>query len=332
VEQESPDELHGRQGEGSHSVFVGIVLPPKGDLPVPDPEKPVVGEGDAVRVSSEVPEHVGGSSERRLGVDDPVFALELGAPPFPVLEFLEGLLVSQEAEFSGTEGVVEESQELSSKQPTEYAHGQKKTFATSDPPFPCCIDASGGHHTMNVRVMMEILSPGVQDGQKADAGSEVTWIGGQGEQRFRDGPEQDSVNEPLVLKSQRADRIRNREDHVEVRPIEQLGFAVLEPLPSRGPLALGTVAVAAGVVGDLLVTASIAPVLVSSQSRGSTKGQITENASLLDRCGPSVNSKERGTVVLEHIGHFGPRRAHVRSGVGVVRRSKSRGLRLEPEA
>jgi hypothetical protein len=65
--------------------------------------------------------------------------------------------------------------------------------------------------------------------------------------------------------------MRDREHDVEVRHREQLGLTLFEPSRSAEVLALGTVAVPAGVVGQSLEVASLAMLAVSTQLRRPTR-------------------------------------------------------------
>ena len=51
----------------------------------------------------------------------------------------------------------------------------------------------------NVRVMMQVLAPGMEYSDKADLGTEVTRIGSDCAQCFGRRPEQDAVDRRLVL-------------------------------------------------------------------------------------------------------------------------------------
>ncbi len=50
-----------------------------------------------------------------------------------------------------------------------------------------------------MRVMDERLSPGVQHGEEADLGAEVARVAGNGAQRLGEGPEEQAVDDGLVL-------------------------------------------------------------------------------------------------------------------------------------
>src|SRR6202008_2059028 len=99
------------------------------------------------------------------------------------------------------------------------------------------------------RMVLEVLAPAVQDGSDADVGAEVLAIGGNGGERFGCGREQKSINIGFVLVGDRADRSRQRKPQVEVRHRQQFGLACCKPCCSSRPLTLGTVPIAAGVIG-----------------------------------------------------------------------------------
>ena len=61
---------------------------------------------------------------------------------------------------------------------------------------------------MDVRVVIEALSPGVQDGGEADVGAEVLGIGGDRRERLGRSREQQPIHLGLVLVGDRTDRGR----------------------------------------------------------------------------------------------------------------------------
>ena len=93
-------------------------------------------------------------------------------------------------------------------------------------------------------------APAVEHGGKADAGAEMPGIGGDGEQRLGCRAEQQVVDHRLVVIGDRGDLGRQGEDQVEVADGQQIDLAGGEPVLRRRALALGTMPVAAGIVGD----------------------------------------------------------------------------------
>jgi len=70
---------------------------------------------------------------------------------------------------------------------------------------------------MDMRVVFEPLGPGVQDSEKTNPGSQPFRIGGHLEKGFGHSTKQKSINDPRVLKCQRSEFMRQREDHVAIR-------------------------------------------------------------------------------------------------------------------
>ena len=106
----------------------------------------------------------------------------------------------------------------------------------------------------------------MQYGGEPDAGAEVLGISGDGKQCLRRGAEQQVVDNRLVLVGDWSDLGRQREHQVEIADRQQVGLAGGEPVPRRRALALGTMAVAAGVVGDPAVAAILAALDMPAQS------------------------------------------------------------------
>ena len=94
-------------------------------------------------------------------------------------------------------------------------------------------------------------SPGVQDQGDTDRGAEVTRIGGDRAQCLGGECEQQTIDDLLVGVGDGADRRGQGEDHVVIVHWQQIGRTRLEPALRGAPLTLGTVSVAARVVGDL---------------------------------------------------------------------------------
>jgi hypothetical protein len=61
----------------------------------------------------------------------------------------------------------------------EHAHGQEEGgLSASDPARAVEGDTTAGHYAMQVRMQMQILSPGVQHGKEPDLSAEQSGIGG----------------------------------------------------------------------------------------------------------------------------------------------------------
>ena len=137
-------------------------------------------------------------------------------------------------------------------------------------------------------------------------------IGGDGGQRLGRGREQQAVDLGLVLVGDGADRGRQREHDVEVGDRQQLGLARLEPGLRRPPLALGAVAVAAGVVGDARVRAVLAALDMTAERRGAADLDRRHDAQLAEAHMAGVGGTPGLAVAAEDIRHLQLRTGHGR--------------------
>jgi hypothetical protein len=80
-----------------------------------------------------------------------------------------------------------------------------------------------------MRVVHQILPPGVQERDEANRGTEMPWVRGDRLQRFGGRLKQDVVDGALVLECNGRDFLRHGEHHVEVRNGQQVCLAMVEP-------------------------------------------------------------------------------------------------------
>ena len=97
MEQEATQELLRIERHHSLPISVGIILPAESDLIVFESHEAMVGDGYAMGISGEIAEHMMGTTEGWLGIDDPVLT-EQGTQ-----EGAEGLFVFERLE-SSSEG------------------------------------------------------------------------------------------------------------------------------------------------------------------------------------------------------------------------------------
>ena len=131
--------------------------------------------------------------------------------------------------------------------------------------------------------MDERLAPGVKDGEEADLGAEVARVGGYRAERLGDGPEEETVDDGLVLGGDFGDRRGHGEDDVEVLGGQQVRPAPFEPRGAGQRLTGRTVAVATGVVPDAPMAAVVALLNMAAEGGG---------AALLDGCGSSSSTAQ----------------------------------------
>ena len=102
-----------------------------------------------------------------------------------------------------------------------------------------------GHDAVDMRMRLERLSLGVQDGEETNLGAEMLGVGGHFEQRGGAALEQQREQPSLILPHQGHERVRYAEDQVEVVRRQEFLLALRDPVLASVGLALGAVPVAA---------------------------------------------------------------------------------------
>jgi hypothetical protein len=72
---------------------------------------------------------------------------------------------------------LEESEVLAAEDAAENLHGQKEGILGMNPARVAWIETAGGNDAVEVRMQAQVLSPGVQNAEEADPGSEVLGVG-----------------------------------------------------------------------------------------------------------------------------------------------------------
>ena len=72
MHEEPSDELLGRNGHHTLNVSVSVVAPTERDVVAIEGEQSMIGDGDAMGITTEVTQHLFGTTEGRFGVDDPL--------------------------------------------------------------------------------------------------------------------------------------------------------------------------------------------------------------------------------------------------------------------
>ena len=72
--EEAAQELFVRKCHSARFAVMRVVLPSERHVAIRNVQQPVIGDGYAMGVASQIMQDMLGPAERRLGVDDPVFA------------------------------------------------------------------------------------------------------------------------------------------------------------------------------------------------------------------------------------------------------------------
>jgi hypothetical protein len=132
---------------------VSVVLPSEGDLAVVDGQETMIGDGDAVRVASQVVKYMRRSSEGAFGVDHPILTKERPEESMKGLLSGEWLETAGKREFALTEGALQAGDKLAAKDTTQYPHGQEEGVAWVNPALVVERQTARRDHAMNVRMV-----------------------------------------------------------------------------------------------------------------------------------------------------------------------------------
>jgi hypothetical protein len=239
--------------------------------PSPQRDEPIVGEGDAIGIATEIGQDLLSTGEGGLAIHDPRFACRLREWATGIPIWSTNLLV--------VEGVLEQAQQLAAEDLGKDAHGREEVAAGGDPAGVVDGEPPAGDDAVDRRMVEELLGPGVQDGGEADlraeapAGDRVECLGCGGEQQ--------AVRHRRRGEEERVQLGRHGEDDVEVRHGEQIALLGLDPARFVQPVALGAVPIAAGVVGELFLPAGRALPAVAAERGRAALGDRLEDAPLL---------------------------------------------------
>ena len=177
VKEESPQELIGGHGHQPFFVLVRIILPAECDLAVGKVYDPVIGNGDAMRVAGQILENMFGPAERWLRIDDPVLSEQRSQEGTEGLLFGEPLHTARERQFSGVKGALQAGNELATEDAAQNLYRQEESVTRVYPVLMIGREATSRDHAMDMRMDLQILSPGVQNAEEPDLSTQVFGVG-----------------------------------------------------------------------------------------------------------------------------------------------------------
>ena len=155
-------------------------------------------------------------------------------------------------------------------------------------------------------------APGVQHQGGADLGAQMPPIGGNGAQGFGSDVKQQAVQHGLVGIGNRADWGRQGEHHMVIVHRQQLGLTGFEPASRGACLALRTMPVAAGIVGNLDLLAGVAAQHMAAQCRSAALFNGRHDLALAQAQMSMLGLTPGRPVGAENIRDLQTRRSHGR--------------------
>ena len=106
------------------------------------------------------------------------------------------------AEMALGKSALQRRDELAPKDATQRFDGKKEAVTRADPAGVVEGEAAGRNDAVDMRMMFQLLVPGMKHAEEADVGAEVLRITSDFEQRFSAGVEQQIVEDLFVLQGQ----------------------------------------------------------------------------------------------------------------------------------
>src|SRR5215813_348638 len=220
---------------------MGVIFPAEGHVRIGDVNQPMVGDGDTVRVPSQIVQDVVWAAEWSFSIYDPFLPKERAKEGMERILIRQGKACAVECELLPLKSALETGHKLPAENLAQNSHREKEPRGRPDPPLPAQRQTAARHDTVNVRVPLQGLPPSVKNTQEADLGPEVLGIGCYFEQRLRAGLEKEPEQNLLVLPDQWDQRMRDAEDQVVVVHGQQFALPRCQPLLTGVGLAFWTV-------------------------------------------------------------------------------------------
>ena len=102
-----------------------------------------------------------------------------------------------EAQLTFGESVFQSRDELAPKNPSQNRKGKKEAATGTAPALVVRGESAGGDHTMDMRMMLQLLVPSVKDTEEADLGAQMPGMARDFEQGLGAGTEQQIVENQI---------------------------------------------------------------------------------------------------------------------------------------
>ncbi len=138
-------------------------------------------------------------------------------------------------------------------------------------------------------MVVQLLTPGVEDRQKANVGPEMLRIPRDGDEGLGDRLEEEGIEEAGVVEGEAIERVGQGKDHMEVRHREEFALPRSQPGGLGRALTLGTVPIPTGVIGDCSS---------DSESCAPPTCPVQRLSGLVSACGTRFSDHVQGNTAL----------------------------------
>src|SRR5271168_2800523 len=126
-------------------------------------------------IATEIIEDLLGSAERSLGIDHPANGAQRPQPGSEHGWRGQAAQIAEEPELAGIERRLEAGQKESAVETRQHLYRQKEARAAADPAGPVDRWPATRHDAVDMGMMVQVLSPGVQDGPPTRSRRRDAW-------------------------------------------------------------------------------------------------------------------------------------------------------------
>ena len=159
MHEETADELDGVNRQGFLRIAVSRIPPSECDVPTFTTHESAIGDGDSVRVASEILQNLFWPAEWAFGINDPSFLFQSLIEEIESCRTAETGKSADQSEFLLAVRACERSQELVPKPGAKYADRKEEALAAMDPSRAIKRKTSCRNQAVEVYVMKHLLIP-----------------------------------------------------------------------------------------------------------------------------------------------------------------------------
>src|SRR5262245_26214698 len=281
-----------------------------------------------MRITGQILQDMLRGAEGLLRIDHPLGRVQAGQEVVPRWQRRQRAADPGKGEVALGISVAQRVEEQVAEAPTEDLHRQEEVGATGEPSGPIGCQPPSRQDTVEMRVMVELLPPGMEHGQATDLRAKMLRVPGDVLEGLCHSTQEHAVEDAGILQAQGAESVWQRKHHMDVGDIEPLTFPRGEPGHLGGPLTLGAVAIATGVRADRLIATVVTWGLVAPQGGSTADGDGAQGPTRLVREARAIACEEKVAVLVDHIRHFEAWAGHtsvssgnLSSGLGVAWRA-----------
>ena len=179
--------------------------------------------------------------------------------------------------------------------------GKQEGSARRTPIVAVVGNAAPGDQAVDVRVVEQLLGPGVQDGEHADRRSDMASVAGEFDDAVRSGLHQEGVAVTLVGAQRVAEFLRHGHGDVEIARRQHLALASVEPSLGLSAMTFGATPVLAGMIREDLGVASVATPEPPSERLGAATLDVGDGAPMRRRHRRAMSRQVRAREAAKDV-------------------------------